>query len=238
MEVNIERVKMEKYGFVYIWFDKKHKKFYVGRHWGAEDDGYVSSSNNMRMNYKYRPEDFKRRIVKKVYNRDELVVEEQRWLDMIKPEECKIKYYNITLSASTPSNRGMKFTEEHKQKLSKAHKGKILKESTKQKISENSKKQFSDPAQKERVRQQLAEQRANTDFSEKQRKAVTGKVAWNKGKQSSPESIEKMKKSKARNPHKHTEEFKQKARERNLGKTLSAEHREKIRQSLLKRNAA
>ena len=35
---------MEKYGFVYIWFDRKHKRYYIGCHWGHEDDGYVCSS--------------------------------------------------------------------------------------------------------------------------------------------------------------------------------------------------
>lgn len=30
--------KKEKYGFVYIWFDKKHKRFYIGCRWGTEND--------------------------------------------------------------------------------------------------------------------------------------------------------------------------------------------------------
>ena len=29
---------MEKHGFVYIWFDRKHRRFYIGSHWGTEDD--------------------------------------------------------------------------------------------------------------------------------------------------------------------------------------------------------
>ena len=55
---------MEKYGFVYIWFDKKHRRYYVGCHWGNEYDGYVCSSSWMNQAYRIRPQDFKRRIIK------------------------------------------------------------------------------------------------------------------------------------------------------------------------------
>ncbi len=89
-----------KYGFIYLRRDSKHKKFYIGSHWGKKNDGYICSSTNMRENYKNRKSNFKRRILKKVYtNRQELLVEEQRWLDMIKPEEFGIKYYNISRKA-------------------------------------------------------------------------------------------------------------------------------------------
>lgn len=29
----------EKYGFVYIWRDRKYNRYYIGCHWGREDDG-------------------------------------------------------------------------------------------------------------------------------------------------------------------------------------------------------
>jgi hypothetical protein len=65
---------MEKYGFVYIWYDKKHKRYYVGSHWGHENDGYVCSSTWMMKAYKIRPDDFKRKIIKKIYtSRKELM---------------------------------------------------------------------------------------------------------------------------------------------------------------------
>jgi len=32
---------MEKYGFVYLWYDKKHKRYYIGCRWGKENDGYI-----------------------------------------------------------------------------------------------------------------------------------------------------------------------------------------------------
>ena len=32
---------MEKYGFVYLWYDRKRKMFYIGSHWTTETDGYI-----------------------------------------------------------------------------------------------------------------------------------------------------------------------------------------------------
>lgn len=85
---------MEKYGFVYIWRDRKHKRYYIGCHWGREDDGYVCSSKWMKNAYKIRPEDFKRRILCRVETRTEALQEEGKWLALIKPEELKVRYYN------------------------------------------------------------------------------------------------------------------------------------------------
>jgi len=86
-----------KYGFVYIWFDKKRKKYYIGSHWGTEDDTYICSSKWMRDAYRYRSEDFKRRIISRIYtNRQDLLDEEYRWLSMIKKEELKTRYYNFS----------------------------------------------------------------------------------------------------------------------------------------------
>ena len=85
----------EKYGFVYLWYDRKHKRYYVGCHWGNIDDGYVCSSNWMRKRYRRRPQDFKRRILKTGLSREQMYIEEQYYLDMQKPEEKKIRYYNL-----------------------------------------------------------------------------------------------------------------------------------------------
>lgn len=87
----------EKYGFVYIWFDRSKKRYYIGCHWGTEDDGYICSSTWMRNAYRKRPQDFKRRIISRVYtDRKDLFEEEFRFLNMIKDEELKIKYYNLS----------------------------------------------------------------------------------------------------------------------------------------------
>lgn len=87
----------EKYGFVYIWRDRKHKRFYVGCHWGHEDDGYICSSRWMRNSYKRRPQDFTRRVISRVYtNKKDLFLEEYRWLSMISDVELGTRYYNMS----------------------------------------------------------------------------------------------------------------------------------------------
>lgn len=87
---------MEKYGFVYIWFDRKHKRYYIGCRWGTEDDGYICSSFWMKQAYKHRPKDFTRKILSRVYsNRNTLLVEEYKWLSKIKDDELGTKYYNL-----------------------------------------------------------------------------------------------------------------------------------------------
>jgi hypothetical protein len=87
---------MEKYGFVYIWYDRKHKRYYIGCRWGNENDGYVCSSSWMRQGYKHRPEDFKRRILSRVYtNKKDLLKEEYKWLSKTKSEELGKRYYNL-----------------------------------------------------------------------------------------------------------------------------------------------
>jgi len=85
-----------KYGFVYIWLDRKHKRYYIGCHWGAVNDGYICSSTWMRDAYKRRKDDFRRRIlVTGIHSREELLKEEHRWLNMIKGEELGKRYYNL-----------------------------------------------------------------------------------------------------------------------------------------------
>ena len=92
---------MEKYGFVYIWRDRKHNRYYIGSHWGTEDDGYICSSPWMRQAYKHRPNDFKRKILKKIYSsRKDLLNQESRWLSLIKEEEIKIRYYNLNIKST------------------------------------------------------------------------------------------------------------------------------------------
>ena len=86
---------MEKTGFVYIWYDRKHKRYYIGCHWGTEDDGYICSSSWMISSYKKRPQDFKRRIIQRDIVKTQLQDAEYYWISMIKPSELKTRYYNL-----------------------------------------------------------------------------------------------------------------------------------------------
>lgn len=115
----------EKYGFVYIWRDRKHNRYYVGCHWGTEDDGYVCSSNWMRDAFRRRPEDFKRRILQRGLSRENMYVEEQRYFSMIKPSEIKVRYYNLCLSAKNLWHKNSN-TESIGAKISKAKTGKKI----------------------------------------------------------------------------------------------------------------
>lgn len=86
----------EKYGFVYLWYDKKHKRFYIGCRWGTSDDGYICSSVWMKNSYKRRPQDFKRKLLAtNINNKKKLLDEEYKWLSLIKKEELGKKYYNL-----------------------------------------------------------------------------------------------------------------------------------------------
>ncbi len=137
---------MEKYGFVYLWYDKKHKRYYIGCRWGREDDGYICSSTWMKQGYKHRPQDFKRRVLSRIYtNKNDLLEEEYHWLSKIKEEELGKKYYNLHNHHfghwSTDENKkltiGQKISASPNRaaNISKANKGRIIGEETKQKLS-------------------------------------------------------------------------------------------------------
>lgn len=87
---------MGKYGFVYIWRDRKHSRFYVGSHWGKEDDGYICSSRWMRKARARRTGDFRRRVIERVHTcLNDLLTVEHKWLSLIKKEELGNRYYNL-----------------------------------------------------------------------------------------------------------------------------------------------
>lgn len=85
-----------KSGFVYLWYDKKRKKFYLGSHLGLPTDGYTGSNRRFKSAYKSRPESFKRRILEYFdsITSKELLEKEQKWLNLIKPQHLSSKYYN------------------------------------------------------------------------------------------------------------------------------------------------
>jgi hypothetical protein len=138
---------MEKYGFIYIWFDKKRKMYYIGSHWGTETDGYICSSNRMRDAYKRRPSDFKRRILKSNIDRNVLLEEEHIWLQHINDDELGNKYYNLRKHKwghwSTDENKRMSVGQKisaspnRSANISKANKGRVVSEETRKKLSKS-----------------------------------------------------------------------------------------------------
>lgn len=208
---------MEKYGFVYIWRDKKHHRYYIGSHWGREDDGYLCSSNWMRDAYKRRPKDFKRRILSRIYtNRLDMFQKEQEWINLIKPEEIKIRYYNLHLTVGHWTQYPEKIktiSEKISHSLSLQPKrigelnpffGKTHSEETKTKIKEKRAFQITSEKTKAKMRQ-------------------SNHPPSRKGIKHSPETIEKMKSSRVGEKNafygrKHSEETKEKIKQTKLNK--------------------
>lgn len=186
------------YGFVYLWFDRKYHRYYIGSHWGTEDDGYICSSNWMRMSYVRRPEDFRRRIIARIYtNHRDLLIEEERWLSMTRPEEMKPKnpnprYYNLNTKTThhwLMDENGKRTVSE---KISAAKKGKSTGPCSPEKaarISGSKKKSFEQRredtgfAMTDEHRQKLSESHIGYQYSEERRKQTSERVKkqWEDG---------------------------------------------------------
>lgn len=105
---------LDKYGFVYIWRDKRRQMYYIGCHWGTTEDGYICSSRRMRKAYRRRPKDFRRKILQYVYtNRIDLLEKEHNWLQLISDKELKVKLLNLEIQR----NAQEKFLKPRKRNL-------------------------------------------------------------------------------------------------------------------------
>jgi hypothetical protein len=165
-----------KYGFVYIWFDRKYKRYYIGCHWGSTDDGYVCSSSWMKKAYKKRIHDFKRRILKTdIQYRPDMYIEEQRWLNMIKKEEIKPlndmpRYYNLNTSVGNLWHQYDEHIKTIGQKISAAKTGKKtgpMTEERRRNISESKKGIVFTEEHREKLRQAKLGKKLSPDHREK-----------------------------------------------------------------------
>lgn len=180
---------MEKYGFIYLWYDKKRKMYYLGCHWGTEDDGYICSSNRMRDAYRRRPDDFRRKVISRIYtNKNDLLEEEYRWLSNIKNEELGKRYYNLRQHKwghwSTDENKGQSIKEKLSEASKKLHQDSVYK----QKFLEGRKKL--PPRSKEAIRKTALANTGKKRTEETKRKISES----NKGKVLGPLSDEHRKK--------------------------------------------
>lgn len=189
---------MEKYGFVYIWYDKKKGKrskigrFYIGCHWGTENDGYICSSSVMKKAYKRRPQDFeKRRILDRTNDRKELLELEYKWLKLIKKEELGKKYYNLrrALFVCNKSSLNIDVKKKISESLKKAYSegrkkpsmallGKKHSEETKQKMSIARKKQIRYPASEESKEKMSVSHTGKIHTEERKRKISESIKNW------------------------------------------------------------
>lgn len=111
--------------FIYLWHDKLRNMFYIGSHDGTLTDNYISSSRWLNGEINYRPDDFRRKIVKFV-DAENLKKEEYRLIKKIKDAEYGTKYYNLKCGrkkGGVPYNKGKTLSAEHISKMKEAFKG-------------------------------------------------------------------------------------------------------------------
>ena len=229
----------EKYGFVYIWFDGKYKKYYIGSHWGFEDDGYICSSRMMRQSYNRRPDDFKRRIIKRVYtNRKDLLIEEERWLCMIDPDKTthrnttvesrkNVRYYNIKLGTQnhwwSDEDRILTIGE----KISKSKTGKNTgprDPSVGENISKGQKEKFA-------KKQEELGYKFSPEHCENISKGQKGKSHTEEWKTENGKRVKEQWNNGTRKGKPHTEEWKANQSLRLKGKKLKSEQVEQLREN-------
>lgn len=190
-------------GFVYIWRDHKHNRFYIGSHWGHESDGYICSSRWMRNAYKRRLQDFKRRIISRINTcRQDLLTEEHRWLQLIPLKQLGKKYYNLTRHLN-----GHWSTDDQKSLT------------IKQKLSIAQKRNFEDPEYLARfmeTRKNLPPQTKET--RERRKLAMRGK---NVGRAKTPAYYEARTRLKLEGKMGNSEEHRQRTKELGVFKSLN-----------------
>lgn len=123
-----------------------------------------------------------------------LIANEQFFIDSYKP------YFNSRINAH--NNWGLKFTEEHKQRMREANMGKHVSEETKQKLREIAKKQWENPEYRKRMSELKlgkpsgSKGKKRTDESRKRMSdSQKGRIAWNKGKKLSDDYRKKLSES-------------------------------------------
>jgi hypothetical protein len=92
------------YGYVYIWYDTKYKKFIVGSHHGSVEDRYKTSTGGVHVRniFKYRPSTMKFKVLEYNFEVDSYrytQLLEQKWLDKRPNIKGNERYYNLTNQA-------------------------------------------------------------------------------------------------------------------------------------------
>jgi len=132
---------IDPYGFIYITTNMINGKKYIGqkifdRHWKL----YLGSGKRLKYAIKkYGKENFSREIIGICYSKEELNDLEIKYIDIHNAVKNN-DYYNISYGGGT--NAGLKFSDEHKLKISESNKGKIKSKETMIRISESKKGQI------------------------------------------------------------------------------------------------
>jgi hypothetical protein len=81
--------------FVYVWTNTKNNMYYIGKHKGLEDDGYISSGKHFLAAYNADPHAFSREIVFRGTH-EEVRKEEIRRINEAIRESGYDRIYNLT----------------------------------------------------------------------------------------------------------------------------------------------
>ena len=210
---------MKKYGFVYLWRDRKYPRYYIGCHWGTEDDKYICSSRWMRDAYRRRPNDFKRRILVRVWtSKQDLLIEEGKWLALILLSEIKVKYYNLHNFQSGHWTANEDRALSVREKLSKSQKKRFENLEERKAVSERILKYHADhPEQGANHSRYLLQYFENPESIEKNRAAQIKYYVDH------PEASERMSKSQSKRYMDHPEgrEIARKTMEENRAKLVA-----------------
>jgi hypothetical protein len=92
-------------GYVYLYYDTLEKLYYIGGHQGSVEDKYTCSNTTLKGIINRRPNTIRFKVLQYVNGTtNDLRIVEQKWLDLIKPEELylgkKPKYYNQKIQSS------------------------------------------------------------------------------------------------------------------------------------------
>jgi len=81
--------------FVYKWINKENGMYYIGKHKGTDNDGYISSGKAFLEEYNYDPESFYREIVYRGTDRECLNMEQNLIKQSVRLDGYQ-KLYNQT----------------------------------------------------------------------------------------------------------------------------------------------
>lgn len=112
------------YGFVYIWYDTKNKKYLIGSHHGKVEDSYTTSTGGKYVKniFKSRPHTMKRKILEFNIDIDDWKYTqqlEQKWLNFRPNISNNKRYYNQKqfatggIDKSIPRTKSKAWCEKH-----------------------------------------------------------------------------------------------------------------------------
>lgn len=168
-------MELSKEGFIYIWYDQKRKMFYIGCHWGHENDGYICSSKRMRSAYDRRPSSFKRRIIQRNIPRENLLKEEFKWLSLIQDHELGKRYYNLSKKHfghwANDSDSNTSMSRKLSIALIEKYKDPTYRQTMREKVWNKTKGRKQTPEEKKKRAEKLRGQRRSDKTREKMRQA-------------------------------------------------------------------